>query len=187
MRGGLVGAIPEALCGEAPKGQPVIRSEHLVTVSVDDPKGHPMIHGCRRPHKPRPSGRQKGRRKEKWPIVVTVDRSGKEITWGPLTRTAAWKAGCYWEETKGDAKVFLVKGAEKKEMSVEKLIGEDGPRFWFKDKPEPPEQQVEERQDEQSVTEEEADETTTEEAIQVMSEIDPDEKERGRKCGWLRR
>ena len=62
MRGGLVGAIPEALCGEAPKGQPVIRREHLVTARVEDPKGHPMIHGCRRPHKPRPSGNPKGRR-----------------------------------------------------------------------------------------------------------------------------
>ena len=29
-RGGLVGMIPEALCGEAPKGQPVIRRENLV-------------------------------------------------------------------------------------------------------------------------------------------------------------
>ena len=63
----------------------------------------------------------------------------------PLSRTAAWKAGCFLEK-KGDAKVFLEKGGEKKEVSVEKLIGEDGPRFWFKDrKPKPPEQQPEKK------------------------------------------
>ena len=31
-----------------PKGQPVICSEHLVAVRMKDPRGHPMIHGCRR-------------------------------------------------------------------------------------------------------------------------------------------
>ena len=54
--------VPEALCGEAPKGQPVIRRERLMTDRVEDPQGHPMIHGCPRQHKPRPSGKPKGRR-----------------------------------------------------------------------------------------------------------------------------
>ena len=58
-RGGLVGLSPEALCGEAPKGQPMIRRENLVTARVEDPEGHPMIHDCRRPRKPRPSGKPK--------------------------------------------------------------------------------------------------------------------------------
>ena len=69
--------------------------------------------------------------------------NGKRKNVGPLSRTAAWKAGCFWEEKKGDAKVFLEKGGEKIEVSVEKLIGKDGPRFWFKNKPELPEQQPE--------------------------------------------
>ena len=64
----------------------------------------------------------KGRKGGKWPIVVTVDRSGQQRTWGPLSLTTAWKTGCYWEEKKGDAKVFLEKGGEKIEVSVEKLI-----------------------------------------------------------------
>ena len=82
-------------------------------------------------------------------------------------------------------KVFLEKGGEKKEVSVEKLIGEDGPRFWFKvQKPAPPKQQVEERKEDQSATEDEADDPTTEEEIQVMSEIDPGEVETGKKM-WL--
>ena len=124
----------------------------------------------------------------KWPTVVTVDKSGKEKTWGPLSRTAAWKAGCFWE-MKGDAKVFLEKSGEKKEVSVEKLIGQDGPRFWFKDlipdwKPDPPKEQPEKRLEDQSATEDAADDTTTEEAIPVMSEIDPGEVETD-KTMWL--
>ena len=43
-RGGLVGPNPEALCGEAPKGQPMIRSESLKAVCVEAPQGQPMIH-----------------------------------------------------------------------------------------------------------------------------------------------
>ena len=46
VSGGLVGMSPKALCVEAPKGQPVIRSESLKAVGGEDPKGHPMIHGC---------------------------------------------------------------------------------------------------------------------------------------------
>ena len=34
-RGGLAGAIPEALRGEAPKGQPMIRGETLKAVCVE--------------------------------------------------------------------------------------------------------------------------------------------------------
>ena len=43
-RGSLVGVILGALCGEAPKGQPMIRSESLKAVCVEAPQGHPMIH-----------------------------------------------------------------------------------------------------------------------------------------------
>ena len=66
-RGGLVGLSPEALCEEAPKGQPMIRREHLVAVRVEDPQGHPRIHSCPRPRKPRPSGKRKGRREQSGP------------------------------------------------------------------------------------------------------------------------
>ena len=36
------------------------------------------------------------------PTVVTVDESGQEKKWGPLSRASAWKAGSYWEK-KGDS------------------------------------------------------------------------------------
>ena len=124
------------------------------------------------------------------PTVVTVDESGGERKWGPLSRASAWKAGSYWEEKKGDAKVFLEKGGERKEMSVEKLAGKQGPRFWFREKPDPQQQQqVEEKRDDQPVAEEASDESTTEEpATEVptpkMSEVDPQEIETGHKM-WL--
>ena len=77
-RGGLVGMIPEALCGEAPKGQPVIRREHLVPVGGEDPKGHPMIHGCRRPHGARTSGKHKKKRGEQsGPLSSRLTRMGE--------------------------------------------------------------------------------------------------------------
>ena len=63
-RGGLVGPSPEALCGEAPKGQPMIRRENLAAVSGEDPQGHPKIHGCRKPHGAKSSWRLKATRKE---------------------------------------------------------------------------------------------------------------------------
>ena len=43
-RGGLTGAIPEALHGEAPKGQPMIRGETLEVVCVEAPEGQPRNH-----------------------------------------------------------------------------------------------------------------------------------------------
>ena len=76
------------------------------------------------------------------------------------------------------------KGDEKIEVSVEKLTGKDGPRFWFKNKPDPPEKQPENRLEDQSVTEDAADDPTTEEEIHVMSEVDPGEEETGKKM-WL--
>ena len=133
------------------------------------------------------------------PTVVTVDKGGKEKKWGPLSRTVAWKAGGYWEESKGDAKVFLEKGGEKKEMSAEKLVGKGGPRFWFKEKPDQPQQEPEERKDDHPVTEETVEESGTEEAggesvteddpvtedpVQVMSEDDSKERETAHQM-WL--
>ena len=82
-RGGLVGSSPEALCGEAPKGQPVIRSENLATVRGEDPQGHPMIHGCPRPRKPRPSGKPKNRREQSCPPSSRWTRAGKKERGAP--------------------------------------------------------------------------------------------------------
>ena len=91
MRGGLVGMIPEALWGGPAR-------------SSDDPRLSKKI---TQTQAKREAKEKKG---GKWPtIVVTVDKGGQERTWGRLSRTAAWKAGCYWKETKGDARIFLEK------------------------------------------------------------------------------
>ena len=43
-RGSFAGAIPEALRGEAPKGQPMIHGETLEVVCVEAPEGQPRNH-----------------------------------------------------------------------------------------------------------------------------------------------
>ena len=124
------------------------------------------------------------------PTIVTVEVSGKKREWGPLSRDTAWRAGCFWEEMGGDAKVFLEKDGKMNEVSVEKLVGKGGPRFWFKvEKPESP-QRPDEKRDDQPVTEdasgteEVADESTAEEPVTAMSEDDREERETAHKM-WL--
>ena len=53
---------PEALCGEAPQGQPMIHSESLEAVCVEAPKGQPMIHRRhpREPHNNSQTGEMEG-------------------------------------------------------------------------------------------------------------------------------
>ena len=86
----------------------------------------------------------------------------------------------------GDAKIFLEKDGEKKEVSVEKLVGKGGPRFWFKEKkPEPQQKQHPEGEgDDESVTEDAVDGSTTKDLASEMSEVDPEEAETGQKM-WL--
>ena len=74
-----MGSNPEALCGEAPQGQPMIRSESLEAVCVEAPEGHPMIHR-RHPRHPRngPPGQEHGREqtiKAHWSSLLT--KAGK--------------------------------------------------------------------------------------------------------------
>ena len=69
---------------------------------------------------------------------------------------------------------------------MEKLVGKGGPRFWFKEKPEPQQQPPEGEGGEESVTEDDPvtvddsateDDPVTEELASEMSEDDPDEVE----------
>ena len=61
-RGNLVGAIPEALCVEAPEGQSMIRGENLEAVCVEAPQGQPRNH---RHHPKQVMGGPTGERREK--------------------------------------------------------------------------------------------------------------------------
>ena len=123
-------------------------------------------------------------------MVVTLDRSGGERKWGPLSRINAWRAGSYWEEMDREVKIFLEKDGKRREVSAEKLVGKGGQRFWLKEmKPEPP-QQPEEKRDDQPVAEDTSDESTTEDDTVTevetpkMSEDEPDEREIQNKM-WL--
>ena len=55
-RGGLVGSNPETLCGEAPKGQPMICRETLEVVCAEAPQGQPRNHRPQNQHMSRPTG-----------------------------------------------------------------------------------------------------------------------------------
>mgnify|MGYP004662545421 CR=1 FL=1 len=119
-------------------------------------------------------------------MVITVEqRWGKgeiEKRWGPLSRTTAWRAGSFWEESNGSVKVFLDKDGKRAEVQVEKLVGKGGPRFWFSKKtPEPPQTQNQEK--DKSVTETE-DESITEEVDPGVDEVTQDEIQT-EKMMWL--
>ena len=58
-----------------------------------------------------------------------VDGEGHEMKWGPLSRSAAWKAGRFLEDGNGAVKVFLRKGETRKEVDVEKRGDDGGERF----------------------------------------------------------
>ena len=38
---------------------------------------------------------------------------------GPISRTTAWRVGCFWEDMDGKVKVFLEKDQQRKEVQVE--------------------------------------------------------------------
>ena len=87
-------------------------------------------------------GGRTGKAGEKSPTVLTVDKDGRERKWRPLSRFTAWRAGSYWEDMAGYAKIFLEKDAERNEVNAEKFVGKGGPRFWFDEKkPQPQPQQ----------------------------------------------
>ena len=48
--------------------------------------------------------------------VTTVEMNGQERTWGPLSRSSAWRVGSFWDEMKGKVKDFPWKktGREKR-------------------------------------------------------------------------
>ena len=139
-----MGLIPEALYGEALKG-------------------HPMIHGCRRrPHGARPSGKTKGRRAQSGPPLSRWIKTGRKEL-GAALPDRCMESGKLLGGEKGDAKVFLEKGDEKKEMRVEKLLEKTDQDFGSRTRsPKLPNISPKKRMEDQSVNEDAADECTTE-------------------------
>ena len=107
------------------------------------------------------------------PTIVTVDGEGREERWGPLSRDNALRAGSFWENMRGQVSVFLEKDEKRKEVEVEKRMGQGETSFWFIEKKPESHQEQELREDE----------LTPEEVI-VMDEVRPEELEVSKKM-WL--
>ena len=76
-------------------------------------------------------------------MIVTVEKSGKMRQWGPLSRTTAWRVGCFLEEIQETVKVFIHKDGKMAEVEAEKRIEGGREKFWFNEKKDQPEQQTE--------------------------------------------
>ena len=80
----------------------------------------------------------------------------------------------------GDEKIFLEKDGKRNEVDVEKLVGKDGMRFWFKHKKPEPAHQPEGEDCDETETEDVDDQSNTE-VDPGISEDDPEERETGQK------
>ena len=96
---------------EAPKGQPMIRRENLEALCVEAPQGQPRNHRppFQKTSRSKTNGRKGENVKTSRPTIITAEKSGNERRWGLLSRANAWRAGCFVEDMDGDARVFLEK------------------------------------------------------------------------------
>ena len=76
-------------------------------------------------------------------MIVTVETSGTMRRWGPLSRTTAWRVGCFLEDLQGGVKVFIRKDGKMAEVEVEKRFEGGREKFWFNEKKDQPEHQTE--------------------------------------------
>ena len=63
--------------------------------------------------------------------------------WGPLSRTTAWRVGCFLEDLQGGVKVFIRKDGKMAEVEAEKRFEGGREKFWFNEKKDQPEHQTE--------------------------------------------
>ena len=125
-------------------------------------------------HKSNEGKGREGGEKTRRPTIVTVEKSGKERIWGPLSRTAAWRAGCFLEDMQEGVKVFIQKDGKMHEVEVEKRFEGGREKFWFNEKKDLPEQPAKEGQ-----------EPAPEEEQVVPSEEDTKEEIEERNKMWL--
>ena len=76
------------------------------------------------PHKKQSQVQARGRGMEngdaKRPAIITVEKSGVERNWGPLSKANVWRAGSYLEDIDGESLVFIEKYQKRKAVQVEK-------------------------------------------------------------------
>ena len=88
------------------------------------------------------------------PAVITVDESGEERNWGPLSKVNAWRAGSYLEDMDGGAQIFLEKDGTRIEVQVEKRINGEKEWFWLREKNQQPQPELREERDDHPIPEE---------------------------------
>ena len=171
---------------------------------ADDPRRNPQGRLCGGParsakepqtpsqanHGKTNGGRGRREAKDQRPTIVTVDKNGRERRWGPLSRSNAWRVGCFWDDMKGKVDVFLEKDRKRKKVQIELRVQGRRRWFWFvEETPKPPRQKPEEKEDEHLIVEEDEgsateDDPASEEQATGMSEVDAEERETERKM-WL--
>ena len=76
--------------------------------------------------------------------------NGKERRLGPLSRSNAWRVGCFLKDLNGAARVFIEKDGERKEVQAEERIEGGKARIWLTEKTSNPHQVLEVGDDEPS-------------------------------------
>ena len=80
-------------------------------------------------------GGRKGKEEaKKRPTIITVGKGGEERSWGPLSKSNAWRAGSYLEDMDGKVGVYLEEDSKRRAVQVEKWIDGDREWFWFREK-----------------------------------------------------
>ena len=190
MRGPPVASIPAPRChrqeswetrqprGRQPRGPPLGGPER----PVDDPWRNPQGGPCggtersaedTRSQKPthdkvngsRPEKRNRMERKR--PTIITIDKSGQEREWGPLSQSNAWRVGSFRKKMGRTVTVFLEKDGTRKEVEVTKRIEGGIEKVWLKEKDAQPQQEERKENHEPTLedderTQEEDDEPTPE-------------------------
>ena len=105
--------------------------------------------------------------KNKKPIIITMDKCGRERKWGPLSRVTVWRAGSYWEDMDQEAQVFIEKDRKRREVEVEKRINGESEWFWFQEKNPQPRQNPDDGRDDHPIPE----------VVDLMQEVTAEERQ----------
>ena len=88
------------------------------------------------------------------PTIITVDQTGEERNWGPLSKANAWRAGSYLEDLDGGIQIFLEKDGTRMEVQVEKRINGEKEWFWLREKNQQPQPELRGERDDLPIPEE---------------------------------
>ena len=111
------------------------------------------------------------------PTIITVDQTGEERNWGPLSKANAWRAGSYLEDLDGGIQIFLEKDGTRMEVQVEKRINGEKEWFWLREKNQQPQTELRGERDDLPIPEE----------VEHMQEDTPEERQSEQLVGLAER